>query len=199
MAQNFRNSQRYMGRFEEGIAEEKRAVELDPLSLINNWELGRAFYTARQYDQAIKQYRRTLELDPNFITVHGGLGAAYLHKSLYKEGIAEFEKELAISPHSAYALAGLGYANAVTGRRAEAQKLLDQLNQLSKQEYVPAVFRAQIYAGLGEKDQAFEWLEKSYEDRSIANLAEIKVDPQFDPLRSDPRFQDLLRRMNLPQ
>jgi len=174
-------------------------VELDPFSLVINRDLGDALYLARQYDQAIEQYRRTLELDPNFITVHGGLGAAYLHKSLYKEGIAEFEKELAISPHSAYALAGLGYANAVTGRRAEAQKLLDQLNQLSKQEYVPAVFRAQIYAGLGEKDQAFEWLEKSYEDRSIANLAEIKVDPQFDPLRSDPRFQDLLRRMNLPQ
>jgi TolB-like protein/Tfp pilus assembly protein PilF len=188
-----------MGRLQEAIAEEKRAVELDPFSLVINRDLGDALYLARQYDQAIEQYRRTLELDPNFITVHGGLGAAYLHKSLYKEGIAEFEKELAISPHSAYALAGLGYANAVTGRRAEAQKLLDQLNQRSKQEYVPAVFRAQIYAGLGEKDQAFEWLEKSYEDRSIANLAEIKVDPQFDPLRSDPRFQDLLRRMNLPQ
>ncbi len=188
-----------MGRLQEAIAEEKRAVELDPFSLVINRDLGDALYLARQYDQAIEQYRRTLELDPNFITVHGGLGAAYLHKSLYKEGIAEYEKELAISPHSAYALAGLGYANAVTGRRAEAQKLLDQLNQLSKQEYVPAVFRAQIYAGLGEKDQAFEWLEKSYEDRSIANLAEIKVDPQFDPLRSDPRFQDLLRRLKLPQ
>jgi serine/threonine protein kinase/tetratricopeptide (TPR) repeat protein len=188
-----------MGRLQEAIAEEKRAVELDPFSLVINRDLGDALYLARQYDQAIEQYRRTLELDPNFITVHGGLGAAYLHKSLYKEGIAEFEKELAISPHSAYPLAGLGYAYAVTGRRAEAQKLLDQLNQLSKQEYVPAVFRAQIYAGLGEKDQAFEWLEKSYEDRSIANLAEIKVDPQFDPLRSDPRFQDLLRRMKLPQ
>jgi serine/threonine protein kinase/tetratricopeptide (TPR) repeat protein len=188
-----------MGRLQEAIAEEKRAVELDPFSLVINRDLGDALYLARQYDQAIEQYRRTLELDPNFITVHGGLGAAYLHKSLYKEGIAEVEKELAISPHSAYPLAGLGYAYAVTGRRAEAQKLLDQLNQLSKQEYVPAVFRAQIYAGLGEKDQAFEWLEKSYDDRSIASLAEIKVDPQFDPLRSDPRFQDLLRRMNLPQ
>jgi tetratricopeptide (TPR) repeat protein len=99
---------------------------------------------ALQYDQAIQQYRRTLELDPNFITVHGGLGSAYLHKSLYKEGIAEFEKELAISPHSAYVLAGLGYAYGGTGKRTEAQKVLDQLNQLSKQEYVPAVYRAQI-------------------------------------------------------
>ncbi len=186
-----------MGRLQEAIAEEKRAVEIDPLSLVINRDLGDALYLARQYDQAIEQYRRTLELDPNFITVHGGLGAAYLHKSLYKEGIAEFEKQLAISPQSAYALAALGYAYAVTGRRTEAQNVLDQLNQLSKQEYVPAVYRAQIYVGLGEKDQAFEWLEKSYEDRSIASLAEIKVDPQFDPLRSDARFKDLLRRMNL--
>jgi serine/threonine protein kinase/Tfp pilus assembly protein PilF len=186
-----------MGRLQEAIAEEKRAVEIDPLSLVINRDLGDALYLARQYDQAIEQYRRTLELDPNFITVHGGLGAAYLHKSLYKEGIAEFEKQLAISPQSVYALAALGYAYAVTGRRTEAQNVLDQLNQLSKQEYVPAVYRAQIYAGLGEKDQAFEWLEKSYEDRSIASLAEIKVDPQFDPLRSDARFKDLLRRMNL--
>jgi serine/threonine protein kinase/tetratricopeptide (TPR) repeat protein len=187
-----------MGRLQEAIAEEKRAVELDPFSLVINRDLGDVLNLAQQYDQAIEQYRRTLELAPNFITVHSGLGSAYLHKSLYKEGIAEFEKELANSPHSAYALAGLGYAYAVSGRRSEAQKVLDHLNQLSRQEYVPAVYRAQIYVALGDKDKAFECLEKSYEDRSIASLAEIKVDPQFDPLRSDPRFQDLLRRMGLP-
>ena len=113
---------------------------------------------------------------------------------MYKEGIAEFEKELAISPGSQSTI-GLGYAYAVAGRKAEAQKVLDRLNELSKQKYVPAVVRARIYAGLGEKDKAFEWLEKGYEDRSIGT--HIKVDPIFDPLRSDPRFADLLRRMNL--
>jgi eukaryotic-like serine/threonine-protein kinase len=186
-----------MGRLEEGITEEKRALELDPLSLVINRELGRAFYLARQYDQAIEQLRRTLEMDPNFVLAHASLGWAYVQKSMNKEGIAECEKELAISPGNPWALSGLGYAYAVTGRRAEAQKVLDKLSELSKQRYVPARFMAMIYGGLGEKDKAFELLEKSYEDRSLEIGAGIKLDPVYDPLRSDPRFQDLLRRMNL--
>lgn len=133
------------------------------------------------------------------MTVHCSMGSAYLQKSLYKEGVAECEKELALYPHSVYALAGLGRAYAAAGRTSEANKVLEQLNQLAKREYVPAVCRAKIYGFLGEKDRAFEWLQKSYNDRSIASLAEIKVDPEFDALRSDARFQDLLRRMNLSQ
>jgi tetratricopeptide (TPR) repeat protein len=113
---------------------------------------------------------------------------------MYKEGIAELEKALAISPGYTPVLSGIGYAYAVAGIRAEAQKMLDKLNELSKQKYVPAVSRAIIYAGLGEKDKAFEWLEKGYEERSTYG---IKADPAYDPLRSDPRFADLLRRMNL--
>jgi adenylate cyclase len=187
-----------MGRLDEAIAEEKRALELDPLSLVINRDLGDTFYFARQYDQAIKQYRKALELDPNFVTVHGSLGAAYLQKSMYKEGIAEYEKEFAISPGSASALASLGHAYAVTGRRTQAKKVLDQLDRLSKQEYVPAEFRVHIYAALGEQDRTFEWLEKSYEDRSIG-VVELKTDPEFDRLRSDSRFRDLVRRMNFPQ
>jgi tetratricopeptide (TPR) repeat protein len=185
------------GRSEEAIAEEKRALELDPLSLIINRTLGQGFYLARQYDQAIEQLRKTLELDPNFILAHSFLGLAYVQKSMYKEGIAEIEKELVISPGNPYALSSLGYAYAVAGRRAEAQKVLDQLNELSKQRYVPALVMVRIYAGLGEKDKAFEWLKKSYEERSIALTADIRLDPVYDPLRSDPRWVDLLRRMNL--
>jgi tetratricopeptide (TPR) repeat protein len=95
-------------------------------------------------------------------------------------------------------IAGLGYANGVAGRRAEAQKALDQLNELSKQKCVPAGYRAQIYAGLGEKDKAFEWLEKAYEEHHLMlGPSGIKDDPAYDPLRSDPRFADLVRRMNL--
>jgi TolB-like protein/DNA-binding winged helix-turn-helix (wHTH) protein/Tfp pilus assembly protein PilF len=189
-----------MGRFEEAIAELKRALELDPLSVIGNRELGYfGFYYARKYDQAIEQARKTQELDPN--EGHVFLGAAYLQKSMYKEGIAEFEKALASSPNGiGYAIGpqtGLGYAYAVAGKRPEAQKVLDQLNQLSKQKYVSGVDLAIVYAGLGDKDKAFEYLERSYDDRSLGNLTGIKVDPVFDPLRSDPRFQDLLRRMNL--
>jgi tetratricopeptide (TPR) repeat protein len=156
--------------------------------------LGTTFYSARQYDQAIEQERKTLELEPNFIPALDTLGMAYVQKSMYGEGMAEFEKLLATSPGNPLGLSDLGYAYAVAGRRAEAQKVLDKLAELSKEKYVPAMLRARIYAGLGEKDKAFEWLEKGYEDRSINT---IKAYPAFDPLRSDPRFADLLRRMNL--
>jgi TolB-like protein/Tfp pilus assembly protein PilF/predicted Ser/Thr protein kinase len=185
-----------MGRSDEAIAEGKRAQELDPLSLPANRILGFIFYNARQYDSAIEQARKTLELDPNFILAHIDLGDAYVQKSLYREATVEFENALAISPGDPLALSCLGYAYAVAGRNAEAQKVLDQLNELSKRGYIVPAYRARIYAGLGEKDKAFAWLEKAREDRSITS-APLKVGPDFDPLRSDPRFSDLLRRMNL--
>jgi serine/threonine protein kinase/tetratricopeptide (TPR) repeat protein len=183
----------FMGRFDEGVVELKRALELDPLSTPNNHALGLGFFGAGQYDQVIEQERKTLDLDPNFILAHFILGVGYIQESMYREGIAESEKAVAISPSNTLALGGLGYAYAAAGRRLEAQKVLDQLTDLAKQQYVPAASRAVIYVGLGEKDKAFEWLEKGYVDRSIYG---IKVYP-FDPLRSDPRFADLLRRMNL--
>jgi tetratricopeptide (TPR) repeat protein len=182
------------GRLEEAIAEHKRAVELDPLSLIINRALGLALYYARQYDQAIAEERKPLELDPNFIPALDTLGMAYVQKSRYKEGMAEFERLLAISPGNALGLSDRGYAYAVAGRKAEAHQELDQLTEHSKEHYVSAMLRARIYAGLGEKDKGIEWLEKGYEDRSITS---IKVNPEVDSLRSDPRFQNLLRRMNL--
>ncbi len=183
-----------IGRFEESISEAKRAVELDPLSLLNNRALGAAFYMARQYDQAIEQYKKTDELDPRFPLMCGCLAMAYIQKSMYKEALAELEKWLAISPGNASALAVLGYDYALEGKRAEAQKVLVKLSQLSKQRPVSSGDVAEIYAALGEKNKAFEWLEKGYEDRSIST---IKADPFLDSLRSDPRFADLLRRMNL--
>jgi tetratricopeptide (TPR) repeat protein len=135
-------------------------------------------------------------LDPNFITAHNVLGGSFVYKSMYNEGIPEFKKSLAISPGDERTLGFLGLAYAQSGRRAAAQNVLDQLNQLSKKEYVEPVPTAQIYTALGEKDKAFEWLEKAYEERSWY-LGFVKVDRPFDPLRSDPRFADLLRRMNL--
>jgi Flp pilus assembly protein TadD len=124
---------------------------------------------------------------------------AYSKKSMYKEAMVEFEKAVAISPTDLVALTGLGYGYAVTGRRAEAQRVLDKLSELSKQKYVSPIWMAKIYSGLGEKDKAFEWLEKAYEDHSIVTTGFIKTSPIFDPLRSDPRFADLLRRTNLQQ
>jgi len=190
---------RNMGRLPEALEETKRAQDLDPLSLLINRGLGLAFYTARQYDRAIEQERRTLELDPNYINARRTLGMTYVQKSMYKEATAEFEQTLAISPNNPWTLSELAYAYAVFGRKAEAQKALDQLDELSKGKYVPAGYRAMIYTGLGEKDKAFEWLEQSYEEHYIVGDATgaIKVEPIFDPLRSDPRFANLLRRMNL--
>ena len=187
-----------MGRCEAAIAEAKRALELDPLSLPINAGLGATFYFARQYDQAIEQLRKALELDANFILTNSWLGLSYVQKSMHKEAIAEFEEALAIYSGDIRTISGRGYAYAMAGRRAEAQKVLDQLTELSKQKYVPAGFMAAVHAGLGENDKAFEWLEEGFDHRSIgAFIVSLKVNPIWDPLRSDPRFKDLLRRMNL--
>jgi tetratricopeptide (TPR) repeat protein len=132
--------------------------------------------------------------EANYFMAHRYLGLAYVQKSMHKEAVAEFEKSLAISSDNTMALWGLGYTYAVAGRKAEAQKVLDRLNELSKQKCVPAASIAALYAGLGEKHKAIEWLEKGFDDRSIYH---VKVYPIFDPLRSDPCFTDLLRRMNL--
>jgi serine/threonine protein kinase/tetratricopeptide (TPR) repeat protein len=184
----------YTGRLDEAIAETKRAIELDPLSLTANLDEGEAFYYARHYDQAIEQERRTLEMDPNYIPAHYILGRAYVAKSMHKDAVAEYEKTLAISPDNTLVLSGLGCAYAIAGRKADAQKVLDKLNVLSKQKYVSAAYRARIYVNLGQKEKAFKWLETGYRDHSIFT---VKVEPDYDSLRSDPRFQSLLRQMNL--
>src|SRR6267378_4405242 len=186
-----------MGRLDEAIAQYKRALELDPLSLVINRNMGFIFIAERQYDQAIQQERKTLEIEPKFGGARNLLGQAYILKSLFKEGIAEAEKDVLISPRNVDTLSWLGYAYAVAGRRAEALRVLDKLTQLSKQKHVPPLDMAAIHVGLVEKDKAFEWLEKGYEERSIGFGFGINPDPIWDPLRSDPRFADLLRRMNL--
>jgi tetratricopeptide (TPR) repeat protein len=122
------------------------------------------------------------------------MGLSYLQESMYNEATAELEKGLAISPGNASTLSGLGSAYALAGRKGDAQRALDQLIELSKKRYVPPEMIARIYSGLGQKDKAFEWLEKGFDDRSIYD---IDAYPMFDPLRSDPRWIDLLRRMNL--
>ncbi len=189
-----------MGHSNEAIAERKRALELEPLSSIINFELGAAFYYVHDYDNAIEQFQKTLELDPNFPPVYQVLPAAYEQKGMYSEAIAQFKKAPSQKGGSEWSLskAGLGHVYAVTGKKSEARTVLDELTQASEQEYVPATSMALIYAGLGDKDQAFAWLDKAYEQRAF-QLQWIKIEPRWDNLRSDPRFQDLLRRIGLPQ
>jgi tetratricopeptide (TPR) repeat protein len=188
-----------MGRPDEALAERRKAQELDPLSLSANSELGLAFYFARDYDKAIQQFRATLELDPNFPLAIAQLPATYELKGMHDQAIAIFQK-LATEredTRNVNALAGLGNAYALAGKKAEARAVLAELKQRSQQEYVPADSIALVYTGLGEKDQAFAWLEKAYEEHSF-KMAWLKVEPQWDSLRSDPRFGDLLRRIGFP-
>jgi eukaryotic-like serine/threonine-protein kinase len=155
------------GPFEESIAEHRRALELDPLSLAVNRNLGLAFFLARQYDLAIEQLGKTLEMDSSFVLTRDYLGLAYVKNGMYTEGLAECEKAAAMIPVSPYALSALGYVYAVSGKKAEAQNVLDRLNGLSEQKYISSRFMASIYAGLGEKDKALESLRAAYEDRSL--------------------------------
>jgi tetratricopeptide (TPR) repeat protein len=184
-------------RFDEAIAEVKRAQELDPLSLIINADLGNTYIQAHQYDKAIEQLQKTIEMDQSFYFAHWQLGVAYEMKGDFQNAIAEYQKARQLNDDP-WVLALLGHVSAATGRRDEALKILDQLNQISKQRFVKAYGFAVVYAGLGEKDQAFQWLEKSYQDRE-PRITRIKVDPLLDNLHSDPRFADLVRRVGLPQ
>jgi serine/threonine protein kinase/tetratricopeptide (TPR) repeat protein len=187
------------GRFDEALVEVKRAQELDPLSLIIRVDVGDTLYLARRYDQAIEQFRRTLELDPNFYRAHLDLGQAYLQKKMYEEAIAETQKAIDLSGRSSWALASLGHIYAAAGRRSEAQKVLEELTQRAKQDYVPPYFIALVYTGLDEKDRAFELLDKAHEERGLWIGMGFPYDPMLDNLRGDPRFQDLARRAGPPQ
>jgi len=187
----------YMGRHDESIAEAKRAQELDPLSIIINNDLGQVLYYARRYDQAIEQLQRTLELDPDFVVAHFFLAFLYAQKSTYDKAITEVQKAMALTAgDDSLILAQLATIYSYSGRRDEAKKVLDELHKLSKQRYVSPFYMSLIYMGLGQKDQAFEWLEKAYEERDHW-LETLKVHPWLDSLRSDPRFTALLKKMGL--
>jgi len=184
------------GRVDEAIAEIKHGVELDPLSLIINNEYGWAYYHARRYDEALAQLQKTLAMDPNFFLTVQIIAQIYELKNMPETAIRLLQNALKPSENWSWIVAELGCAYAAAGNAAEAQKIIEQLKQRSVTEFVDPYLIATIYVHLGDSGHAFEWLDKAFSERST-NLAWCKVEPILDPLRSDPRFGELLRRMNL--
>ena len=183
-----------LGRFDEAIAEGKRSVELDPLSLINNADFGGTLMVARRYDEAIAQLQRTLALDANFYYAHWNLGEVLYYKGDLAGCIRECEKARSLD-EDPEALGLLAQAYIKTGRKAEGLKILAELNETARRSYVRPELFAMIYAALGDKSKAIRLLEDEYQNRDGFDLTGIKTDPRLDPLRDEPRFQELLAKV----
>jgi len=184
------------GRLEDGVTEMKRALELEPLSAVINSCLGQNLYFARKYDAAIKQLQKAIEIDPIFYDPYGWLGMAYLNKGDFEHAIAMFQKVTTFPRFKTRMLGALGYAYAIETERDEAENILQQLRELSKELYIDPCYMAWIYTGLSGKERALDLLDKAYEERSNWMIV-LKPDPFFDSLRSNPRFTALLKKMGL--
>ncbi len=192
-----------MGQLNEALAEIERAERLDPVSLDIKADKGWFLYYARQPDEAISVLRETLDMDPNFGRSHFFLAHAYELKGMFDQAIAEFQKSSTLFGYGSKRIASIGieigsigHAYAVSGRQGEAMKVLGELERRSRREYVSPYHIALVHLALGDKDRAFAWLERAYQDRYWM-MAFLKVDPRLDPLRSDPRYTDLLHRSSL--
>ena len=186
------------GRLEEAVQEMKKALELDPASLVMNTFMGATLYYAGRYDEAIDQCRRTIQMDPNFAVAHWHLGLAYEQKQILDAATEEFKKAISLSEGSPLMRAALGRAYAESQKKYEANEMLSELNELAKRQYVSAYEVAKIYVALGNSEQAFQLLAKAYAEHSF-HLPNLNVCPQLKPVRSDPRFQDLVQRIGLSQ
>ena len=184
------------GRLEEAVQEMKKALELEPASLVMNTFMGATLYYAGRYDEAIDQCRRTIEMDPNFAVAHWHLGLAYEQKQVFDAAIEEFQKAISLSGGSPLMKAALGHAYAKSQKKHEANKILGELNELSKQQYVSPYEVATIYVALGNNEQAFQLLEKAYTEHSF-HLVYLNVWPQFKSVSLDSRFQGLVQRVGL--
>jgi len=183
-----------LSQFEDAIAQLKRALQLDPLSMIINADVGTVLTNARRYDEAIEQLRKTLEMDPSFYYAHYNLGEALEMKGLTENAIAEYQRAIALNDDPV-PQALLGHLYAKMGRKDEARRILQRLRDSPKERYVTPYLFAMIHLGLGEKDRAIDFLEKTYEDRDGYSIAFIKVDPFLDPLHGDPRFEALVQKV----
>ena len=184
------------GRVDESIAASNRARELDPFSLSISAQRGFLLENARRYDEAIEQLRAVIAMDPNHYQAYWILGHTYAANKQFDEAIAAAEKAVELSERTPGALGILGLAYGLAGRKAEATKVLNELLELNKSRYVTPAALVNVYIGLGDKEQAFVWLEKAYQERSNY-VAYLKVFPILDPLRSDPRFTNLVQRVGL--
>jgi TolB-like protein/Tfp pilus assembly protein PilF len=185
-----------MGRLDEAIAERKQAQELEPASPLLNSALGEAYYQARKFDLTITQNQKSLVLDPSYAVALINLGRAYERKKMYAEALQSFQKVLALVPDDPVLLALIAHANAVSGQKTKALSIVAKLQAMSSTRYVPSVYIALIYTGLNEKDEAFRWLDKAFDER-CEYLVYLPTEPLADPLRSDPRFAQLLQRLGL--
>jgi len=185
-----------MGRLDEAIAEGRRGLEADPLSLIISAVLGRYLYVARHYDQAMEQLRKTIDLDPSFVDAHLYLGLVYEQKGMFTDAIGELRQAVSGSGGAARYVSALGHAYAIAGQTRMAEQSLARLQEQAKQRYVAPYDIAVVYMGLKEKDQALKYLEMAYSDHSCWMIF-LRVEPSFDSLRGDPRYQDILHRMHL--
>ena len=180
-----------MGRLDEALDEMRKALALDPISMAVNTGLGHVLYLDRNYDAAIEQYGKAVQIDPAFGPAHLWFGRPYLQKGMYNEAIAEIRQAVTSSGGSTISLAVLAHAYASAGNESEARKLLADLLERSRARYLPSYWIALIYTGLRDTNEAIEWLERAYTERS-SWLVWIKVEPRFDALRRDPRFISLL-------
>ena len=185
-----------IGKLDEAIAERKRATELEPLDPLLSSALGEAYYQNRQFDLTVEQNAKSLELDPSYAVALVNTGRAFQQKGMHREAQAVFQRLLAASPDNPALLAMAGYGDAISGEKSEAEKIISRLKQLSRQTYVPSVYTALVYTGLGDKNHAFEWLDKAYAER-CEYLVYLPTEPIADPLRKDPRFDALLKRVGL--
>jgi len=183
-----------LGRSDDAVAEAKRALDLDPLSIIINADLGNTLFSAHRYDEAIEQLRKTVEMEPDFYYAHWNLGQALEMKGLIKEAQAEYEKAISLDDDPV-PLALLGHLHARLGKRNEALTILERLRAMQKERYVSSYNFALIHLGLGQKEEALSFLEKAYEERDGYNIAFIRADPFLDPLRGHPRFEALVQKI----
>jgi tetratricopeptide (TPR) repeat protein len=186
-----------LGRHTEGLREKNNALALDPLSVVVRSDLARMYYYARDYHQALEHFRAALAMDPDFWFAHLRLAQVYEQLGMLERAESALEEALRRCGESPFALAKSGHHLALSGRTEEARRVIERLDELAKQRYVSPYDIAMIHVGLQEMDTAFYFLEKAFEERSVW-LGYLGLEPQWDPLRTDPRFNNLLRRVNLP-